>query len=158
MAVSWLEERYRKGVERDYSRPDLYAVQNWIISAQGQMISGVTDCFTKNYASIMEGAYRDDLFAGTDVELLMDALGDIAYRYAFCTRPILKLEIAAQTIFNFLLEQFVNAVIPYDTDLPMTQVQKKLVSLISDNYKKIYSSVPGKEGGGEALPETAFGD
>ncbi|MCC8026308.1 MAG: deoxyguanosinetriphosphate triphosphohydrolase [Clostridium sp.] len=139
MAVSWLEERYRKGVERDYSRPDLYAVQNWIISAQGQMISGVTDCFTKNYASIMEGAYRDDLFAGTDVELLMDALGDIAYRYAFCTRPILKLEIAAQTIFNFLLEQFVNAAIPYDTDLPMTQVQKKLVSLISDNYKKIYS-------------------
>ena len=29
--------------------------------------------------------------------------------------------------------------IPYDTDLPMTQVQKKLVSLISDNYKMIYS-------------------
>ena len=28
---------------------------------------------------------------------------------------------------------------PYDTDLPMTQVQKKLVSLISDNYKMIYS-------------------
>ena len=25
------------------------------------------------------------------------------------------------------------------TDLPMTQVQKKLVSLISDNYKMIYS-------------------
>ena len=32
-----------------------------------------------------------------------------------------------------------DAVIPYDTDLPMTQVQKKLVSLISDNYKMIYS-------------------
>lgn len=69
----------------------------------------------------------------------MEALGDIAFRYAFCTRPILKLEIAAQTIFNFLLDRFVDAVIPYDTDLPMTQVQKKLVSLISDNYKMIYS-------------------
>lgn len=87
----------------------------------------------------MEGTYTCDLFAGTDVELLMEALGDIAFRYAFCTRPILKLEIAAQTIFNFLLDRFVDAVIPYDTDLPMTQVQKKLVSLISDNYKMIYS-------------------
>lgn len=137
--VSWLEERYRKGVEREYSRPDLYAVQNWIISVQGQLISGVTGCFTRNYYEIMEGGYKDDLFAGTEVELLTDALEDIAYRYAFCTRPILKLEIAAQTIFNFLLDQFVNAVIPYDTDLPMTQVQKKMVALISDNYKKIYS-------------------
>lgn len=137
--VSWLEDKHRKAIEKGYDRPDQYAVQNWIISAQGQMISGVTGCFTSNYKSIMEGSYKGDLFADTDVELLMEALGDIALRYAFCTRPILKLEIAAQTIFEFLLERFVDAVIPYDTDLPMTQVQKKLVSLISDNYKMIYS-------------------
>ena len=137
--VSWLEERFGKGVQRDYSRPDLYAVQNWVISAQGQMIAGVTDCFTENYDAVMDGSYGKDMFAGTGVELLMDALGDIAFRYAFDTRPILKLEIAAQTIFSFLLERFVDAVIPWDTDLPMTQVQDKMVSLISDNYKKIYS-------------------
>ena len=137
--VSWLEDKYEKAVRKEYDRPDQYAVQNWIISVQGQMISGVTECFAGNYDSIMEGTYTCDLFAGTDVELLMEALGDIAFRYAFCTRPILKLEIAAQTIFNFLLDRFVDAVIPYDTDLPMTQVQKKLVSLISDNYKMIYS-------------------
>lgn len=137
--VSWLEERYGKGVARGYGRPDLYAVQNWVISAQGQMISGVTDCFTDNYRAIMEGSYGKDMFAGTGVELLMDALGDIAYRYAFDTRPILKLEIAAQTIFSFLLERFVDAVIPWDTGLPMNQVQRKMVSLISDNYKMIYS-------------------
>ena len=137
--VSWLEDKYEKAVRKEYDRPDQYAVQNWIISVQGQMISGVTECFAGNYDSIMEGTYTCDLFAGTDVELLMEALGDIAFRYAFCTRPILKLEIAAQTIFNFLLDRFVDAVIPYDTNLPMTQVQKKLVSLISDNYKMIYS-------------------
>ena len=137
--VAWLEDKYEKAVRKEYDRPDQYAVQNWIISVQGQMISGVTECFAGNYDSIMEGTYTCDLFAGTDVELLMEALGDIAFRYAFCTRPILKLEIAAQTIFNFLLDRFVDAVIPYDTDLPMTQVQKKLVSLISDNYKMIYS-------------------
>ena len=139
LIVSWLEEKYEKAVGKGYDRPDQYAVQNWIISVQGQMISGVTECFAGNYESIMEGTYTRDLFAGTDVELLMEALGDIALRYAFSTRPILKLEIAAQTIFDFLLDRFVDAVIPYDTGLPMTQVQKKLVSLISDNYKMIYS-------------------
>ena len=56
-----------------YKRQDQYAVQNWIISVQGQMISGVTECFAGNYESIMEGTYTRDLFAGTDVELLMEA-------------------------------------------------------------------------------------
>lgn len=137
--VSWLAERYKKGVDRGFGRPDQYAVQNWIISAQGQMISGVTDSFTGNYRAVMEGTYKHDMFAGTGVELLMEALGNIAYRYAFHTRPILKLEIAAQTMFNFLLDRFVDAVIPWDTDLPMTQVQKKMISLISENYKTTYS-------------------
>lgn len=149
--VSWLEERYHKGVDRSYSRPDLYAVQNWIISAQGRMISGVTDCFSRNYRDIMSGTYGQDMFAGTEVELLMDALGDIAYRYAFDTRPILKLEIAAQTIFNFLLDRFVDAVVPWDTEEPMTQVQQKMVSLISDNYKKIYSLCSEGKDEGEKL-------
>lgn len=149
--VSWLEERYAKGLARVYDRPDLYAVQNWVISAQGQMIAGVTDCFTENYRSIMDGTYGRDMFADTGVELLMDALGDIAYRYAFDTRPILKLEIAAQTIFSFLLERFVDAVICWDTDQPMSQVQRKMVSLISDNYKMIYSICSRQKGETEKL-------
>lgn len=149
--VSWLEERYHKGVKRGYGRPDQYAVQNWIISAQGQMMIEVTDSFTENYRSIMDGTYGKDMFAGTGVELLMDALGNIAHRYVFDTRPILKLEIAAQTIFNFLLDRFVNAVIPWDTDLAMTQVQKKMISLISENYKTIYSFCSKGKGEEERL-------
>lgn len=136
--VSWLEEKYTKAVDKKYSRPDQNAVQNWIVSAQGQMISGVTGSFTKNYREIMAGEYTEDLFLGTEVELLMEALGDIAYRYAFSTTPILKLEIAAKSIFDFLLERFVDAAVPYDTELPMSQVQKKMIDLISDNYKKTY--------------------
>ena len=68
----------------------------------------------------------------------MEALGDIAYRYAFVSKPILKLEIAAETIFNFLLDKFVDAVLYFDTGRRQSAVQEKLVSLISDNYKKLY--------------------
>ena len=79
-----------------------------------------------------------ELTAGTDAQLLMEALGDIAYRYAFVSKPILKLEIAAETIFNFLLDKFVDAVLYFDTGRKQSAVQEKLVSLISDNYKKLY--------------------
>lgn len=136
--VSWLEERYKKALDKGYNRPDFYAVQNWVVSVQGQVISGATYGFTRNYEAIMSGNYGGDLFTGSETGLLMDALGDIALRYAFMSKPILKLEIAAETIFNFLLDKFVEAVIYFDTGEKLTAVQSKLVSLISDNYKKIY--------------------
>lgn len=102
------------------------------------MIACATYGFTSNYRRIMEGSYQKDLFAGTYGEQIMKILGDIAFDYAFNTEPILKLEIAAQTIFNFLLDKFVDAAISYDTQEPQSDVQKKLIALISDNYKGIY--------------------
>lgn len=135
----WLEERYAKAAARGIGRPDVYAVQNWVVSVQGQAISGATNIFTNNYKKIMEGTQTMALLKESDVGLLMEALGDIAYRYAFVSKPILKLEIAAETIFNFLLDKFVDAVICYDTDQTLSAVQEKLVSLISDNYKKVYA-------------------
>ena len=134
-----------------YADPGQYAVQNWIISAQGQMIAGVTDSFVRHYGEIMEGTYGQDLASASSMGLLMEALGDIAYRYAFQTRPILQLEIGAQRIFEFLLERFVDAVLPYDTELPMTQVQEKLVALISENYRRIYKLCSQGKGEEEKL-------
>ena len=149
--VSWLEDKYNKALEKGYTDPGQYAVQNWIISAQGQMIAGVTDSFVRHYGEIMEGTYGQDLASAASMGLLMEALGDIAYRYAFQTRPILQLEIGAQRIFEFLLERFVDAVIPYDTELPMTQVQEKLVALISENYRRIYKLCSQGKGEEEKL-------
>lgn len=149
--VSWLEDKYNKALEKGYADPGQYAVQNWIISAQGQMIAGVTDSFVRHYGEIMEGTYGQDLASASSMGLLMEALGDIAYRYAFQTRPILQLEIGAQRIFEFLLERFVDAVLPYDTELPMTQVQEKLVALISENYRRIYKLCSQGKGEEEKL-------
>lgn len=149
--VSWLEDKYNKALEKGYADPGQYAVQNWIISAQGQMIAGVTDSFVRHYGEIMAGTYGRDLASASSMGLLMEALGDIAYRYAFQTRPILQLEIGAQRIFEFLLERFVDAVLPYDTELPMTQVQEKLVALISENYRRIYKLCSQGKGEEEKL-------
>lgn len=136
--VENLEYRCKKARERKLSSPELNAVQNWIIYLQGQLISGATAGFVKNYSSIMDGTYKTDLFDGTFCQPIIRALGEIAFDYAFNTEPILRLELAAQTIFTFLLDRFVPAAIAYDTEQPSNMVQQKLMALISDNYKGIY--------------------
>ena len=136
--VEDLQRRYDKALERRIDNPEIYALQNWIVRIQGRMIQCASGAFKEHYHKIMEGTYQEDLFAGTDVMLLMDVLGDIAYRYAFISKPILKLEIAADSVFRFLLERFVDAVIYYDTTTDLNDVQEKLISLISENYKTIY--------------------
>lgn len=136
--VDGLEYRYRRAQEKEMDHPDGNAVQNWVVQIQGQMIRSATAGFVRHYDEIMAGEYKKDLFTDMPGTLIMDALGDIAYRYAFISAPILKLEIGADAIFRFLLDKFVDAAIRYDSDEPMTAVQQKLMSLISDNYKAIY--------------------
>lgn len=136
--ASALQERYEKAVVRGIAQPEEHAVQNWIVRVQAKLIACATDGFACHYREIMEGTHTKELFFGTEGERLAWALGDIAYRYAFISHPILKLEIAAETIMNFLLEKFMDAVIYYDTGKRLNAVQEKMMSLISDNYKAIY--------------------
>lgn len=133
-----LEYRYRRAIEKGMDHPQANAVQNWAVQVQGKMIRSATDGFVRNYEELMAGEYKKDLFADIPGTLLMDALGDIAYRYAFISPTILKLEIGADAIFDFLLNRLVDAAVHYDSEEPMTAVQEKLMSIISDNYKAIY--------------------
>lgn len=133
-----LEDKYEKALKNREDSPEMYAVQNWIVQVQGHLIASATAGFTGNYEAIMAGSYTKELLAGTPGELMAHTLGDIAYRYAFISRPILKLEIAAENILNFLLDTFVHAVIYYDTETKLTAVQEKLMALISENYRTIY--------------------
>ena len=136
--VDVLEYKYEKALKQGIEKPDVYAVQNWVISIQGQMLFAASDSFIEHYDEIMNGTYKYDLFHGTDEEEIMERLGDIEFRYSFTSMPIYKLEVAADTIFNFLLDRFVEAVINYDTDEKQSVVGKRVVALISDDYRRIY--------------------
>ncbi len=136
--IGLLEKKCEQAMERGMSKPSMNAVQNWMVTVQGRLISCATDCFVKYYDEIMAGTFKKELLSEGYCAKLANALGDIAFRYAFITEPIYKLEIAAETIMHFLLERFVGAAILYDTGEYMTEVQHKLISLISDNYKSIY--------------------
>ena len=136
--IRLLESKYEKAKARGMAHPAMNAVQNWMVIVQGRLISFATESFAKHYEEIMKGTYQKELLYGGYGATVANVLGDIAYRYAFISEPIYKLEIAAESMMYFLLERFVGAAIVYDTGEYMTEVQHKLMSLISDNYKAIY--------------------
>lgn len=149
--IDILEHKYEKALSNNVERPDIYAVQNWVVSIQGQMLFAASDSFISNYDAIMDGSYSHDLFYGTDEDEIMKILGDIAYRYSFTSMPIYKLEVAADTIFRFLLDRFVEAVINYDTDEHMSVVGTRVIALISDDYRRIYKIFSEGKPEGEKL-------
>lgn len=134
-----LRRLYERGKSKQVDNPQMYAVKNWVVRLQGFLIGCATSGFSDNYESIMEGTYGHDIFYGTQGEKIMHLLGDLAVRYVFTTKSIYKMEMAENTMINFLLDRFVSAVLYYDTDVPMNSIEKRLVTLISDNYKKAYA-------------------
>ena len=133
-----LEHKYQSGIQRGVKNPEEYAVKNWIVQMQGFLINCATFGFTKNYDAIMNGTYEKDIFSGTYGEGLMHLLGDMAYRRVFATPTIYKMEVAESVILNFLMDKFVHAVLYYDTEVKMGEIEKRLVSFISENYKSAY--------------------
>lgn len=127
-----------RGLEKSVDSQESYAVKNWIVSAQGFLISCATYGFTSNYDAIMEGEYEHDLFYGTFGAPLMDLLGDMAHRHVFSTSAIYKMELTESAILNFLMDRLVRAVLNYDTQENQDSIDSRIVSLISDNYKNAY--------------------
>lgn len=149
--VQLLEQQYERARERKVSNREEYAVQNWLVRMQGYLIFSATEGFTSHYKTIMQGRYPHDIFYHTPGENLIKALGRIAYEYAFTSMPILKLEIAANTIITYLLDKMVPAVLQYDEEAPMGMMEKKFVTLISENYKQIYHTYAKGKSRGEKI-------
>ncbi len=133
-----LEYLYARGKEKGVRNPESYAVKNWIVRVQGFLITCATFGFTSNYDAIMSGTYKYDLFHGTFGEQLMDLLGEMAYRNVFCSSDIYRMEISESVMLDFLMEQFVGAILYYDTDQKLGTIDERLVSFISDNYRNAY--------------------
>ena len=87
----------------------------------------------------------------TTAEWVVEALRRIAHKYAFSSRQILQNEVSAWTILNFLLDRFVPAALYYDTEVPMNMMEKKLMNLVSENYKQTYHTYSKGKSSAEKL-------
>ena len=137
-AVDMLEEKYDKAKKKGIPNPEFNAVQNWIIYVQGQLLYCASYGFTKNYQCIMNGTFNREVMSVSRGNALSEALGSIAFEYVFKSQIIYKTEIAAGNMINFLLDKFVPAAVKYDTADELSPMDKRIIYLISDNYRQIY--------------------
>lgn len=137
--IDWLETKYQNAKAKKIANPELNAVQNWVISIQGNLLYCASYGFTRNYRSIMEGTFTKDVLSVSRGNALSKALGGIAYEYVFRSKPILKMEISAGNIINFLLDNFIPAAIHYDTEVKLSPMDDRLMCMISENYRQIYT-------------------
>lgn len=135
-AVEKLQGCYKRAMENSMPDPDRNAVQNWIIAMQSVLIYAASDAFVDNYDAVMRGEMKRELLSASTASELADALSDIAYRYAFQSKEILKIELSVATMMDFLLEKLTGAALRADTEQEKI-TDRKLISVISENYVKI---------------------
>ena len=134
-----LVELYERAKKNGIDDPGGYAVKNWIVKAQGFLIGCATLGFTSHYEEIMEGTYRQDLFTGTPADGLVRLLGEIACKCVFQSETIYRMEVKEAVMLDNLMDRFMGAVIKYDDPAQkLNSIEERLISFISDNYKRAY--------------------
>lgn len=127
--------------EPDYSSAQKSGLlKHWLVGIQSKLIAAASFSFTKNFEEILQGIYPDDLFENSYSHYLMRFFKDISEKYIYDSPELLKLEIAANEILEFLLDKFCYAVIeydPYKDSVPHNSLNNKLCKIISENYKEV---------------------
>lgn len=132
-----LVELYERAKKNGVDNPGDYAVKNWIVKAQGFLIGYATSGFTSHYDEIMNGVYKTDLFADTPAEGLVKLLGEIACKCVFKSETIYRMEVKEAVMLDNLMDRFMGAIIKYDDPAQkLNSIEERLVSFISNNYKK----------------------
>lgn len=123
---------------------EILVFQNWISHVRDWLLFCAAYGFTHSYAEIMAGTFKKDIFEesfhGGTIRILKSAM----HEFVYSTPSIIKLELAAQSILNSLLDKFIPAILYYKEDhddnplYRQTKAEKNLTNLISENYKENY--------------------
>ena len=127
---------------REIKNPEVNAVQNWIIQAQNELINEAKNGFVNNYMSIMDGTFKGEVLTSEKEagSALIMALRRISVKYIYSAPEITKLELSANTMLCFLLDHLVPAAVKGESAKSANSIEKKYLSLISDNYIRAYNT------------------
>lgn len=123
------------------SEKDLVAFQKWMVHVRRWLMYVVAYRFSQSYDAIMQGNYKADMFANTNLQELIEILKGAMKKFVYNNTEILKLELAAKKIIGSLLNDFIYAVLywGYETEeYKMSVADIKYVNVISENYKDNY--------------------
>lgn len=118
--------------------PYQYAIFTWLTRKQLFCISRASEAFLANYDAIMEGSFEQELLAVSSEGALIQSLKRFAYDKVYNDAKILKLELMGNEIVTFLLDRFMDALIVFDSEEAMSEIQEKYVDLLSKNYLHAY--------------------
>jgi len=125
------------------SESDSRIFSEWMTYVRKWLKYAVAFRFSSNYSEIMDGSYKNDLFHGTFHEITIKILKNAMATFAFDSPSIVKLELSAQNILSFLLDNFVRAVLYYDCECDIykpSKADRKLWRLLSNNHRKDYDA------------------
>lgn len=134
--IEYLDACYKE------SETPLKAFQRWINYVRHWLVYCAAYGFVSHYTEIMEGRFQQELLAVTFHEQTMPILKAAMVEFTFPSPGIIKLELAAETIIEGLMERFVPAAIDWDVESTSRhtkrKAEKKLMTLVSENHKSAY--------------------
>lgn len=139
-----LEERMKKAENNNTEctkETYMIAFQNWMDFVRKWFMYCASYSFSRNYQKIMEGSYNKELIEETFHGPSMKIMKDSMRKFVYIDSEIVKLELSAQKILSALLNDFVYAVIYFDSEgneYKQTQKDKKLCCLIPENLREDY--------------------
>lgn len=141
-----LEEALSNVLKSEHEYQDCYkkAVFQWLTAKQLYCISEVSKAFIIHYEEIMNGCFEQELLAVCSESALIAQLKTFAFEHIYQTKSIITLELMGNEIISFLLNQFVDALLHFDSDQPQNDIQEKYCQLLSHNYiENYFDSVKG---------------
>lgn len=119
----------------------MIAFQNWMDFARGWFMYCVAYSFSRHYDAIMNGTFDKELIEGTFHAKSMEIFKSAMVEFVYGDAEIVKLELSAKKIISSLLDEFIPAVVYMGVEeegYKLNKVQKKLCSLIPDNFVTDY--------------------
>ena len=136
--MSKLSQFYRDAIDNKIRNPELTAVQRWSQYIQELMIEEAGESFIRNYEDLMNGDCTGDLFDHTFSGYLIEAISELSEKYIYTSSVKTKTELFGRRVIHSLLDQFLPAVLLYDTQERMTFIQRRTVDTVSNFYKSMY--------------------
>lgn len=112
------------------------------VHCQGACIEQISDEFISNYDSIMEGEYINTLLDCESTKEMIATVREICQEYAYRNDEVLTLELIANSVLTFLLNEFISAVRDKEncSDYLDPRLKNgKLYKLLSENFRYVQS-------------------
>lgn len=114
------------------------AIFAWLTKKQLFCVSQITATFIEHYEDIMTGQFTQELIARGNQGSLIANLKKFAFERIYNHSSILRIELMGNEVITFLMDRFVDALVPFDSEEDITEIQLKYIQLISKNYLDNY--------------------